>query len=300
MSSPGIFSTNQPRPAAGTSSSRLAALMQSTPYPLMILTAIVVLVMVIVFIVMRVKKGSMSSVNLLTSQVVLANPMSGGFNAIPGAVLPNAANGTEFSYSMWLFVENISITDDHKIVMFRGNSSSFANGSFFVYVDAKTNALHTSVRTNGAIDETSTSQTPTLTDIQHNKYFLRSTVEYVPLQRWVNVSISVKDAVMTSYLDGELYSVTSIYEMPMKVDGTRPLVAKQAGDVMVGGKTGNEGFNGYIGNCKYYNYAISVPEAHSIYEKGPYKTSWLSYLGLDNVGVRSPVYLISATNSSST
>jgi Concanavalin A-like lectin/glucanases superfamily len=297
MSSPGVFSFNQPRPAATTTSARFSALMQATPYPLMILTAIIVLVAVIVYVVMRIKKGSLKSVNLLTSQVVLANPMTGGFSSIPGAVLPNATNGTEFSYSLWIFVENISITNDHKIVLFRGNPASFSNGSFFVYMDAKTNVLHAAVRTNGAVDETSTAQTPTLGDIQQNKYFLRSTVEYVPLQRWVNVSFSVKDAVMTTYLDGDLYSVTSIYEMPLKMDGTRPLVAKQGGDVMIGGKTGQDGFNGYIGNCKYYNYAISVPEAHSIYEKGPYKTSWLSYIGLDNLGVRSPVYLISAANT---
>jgi hypothetical protein len=32
-----------------------------------------------------------------------------------------------------------------------------------------------------------------------------------------------------------------------------------------------------------------------LYNKGPYKKSWLSYFGVNNVGVRSPLYRIDAS-----
>lgn len=274
-----------------------ASVLQKTPYPLMVVTAVIILVAVIVFIIIKVKGNTLKSVNLLTAPIIKANPLSGDYVTTPAGYLPSTTNGNEFTYSIWMFVDNISITNDHKIVLYRGNSQSFANGSFFVYMDAQSNVLYASVRSNAALDDSTSNTEPTLQDIKSNKYFLQSTIEYVPLQRWVNVAYTVKDTVISTFLDGELYSVTSIYELPAKQDGSRALLATQAGDVMTGGKAAQEGFNGYIGNSKYFNFALTVAEAKRVYRQGPYKASWLSYLGLGNVGLRSPVYQITATTA---
>lgn len=290
LSSP--LTTNYGATGAQPGSNFLSRLFQTTPYPVMILISVLVLVLVIVFIVFKVKANSLASVDLLTNPIVPGNPLGGEFNIAPAGKLPNTNNGNQYSYSVWLFVDNVSITEDHKTVLYRGNSQSYANGTFFVYMDAKTNSLYASVRTNGALDETNTNVEPTLNDIKKNKYFLQSLIDYIPLQRWVNVTYTVNDTVLSTFMDGDLYSVTSIYELPVKADGSRPLISKQQGDVNISGKAGKEGFNGYIGNSKYYNFALTVTEAQVVYKKGPYKLSWLSYLGLTNVGVRSPIYTI--------
>lgn len=272
---------------------RFNSIVGSTPIPLMILVAVIIIVAVIIFIVVKVKKGSFTSTDLLKKPIVLANPASGDFQIAPAAKLPDT-NGNELSYSLWMYVDNVSVTNDHKIVMYRGNSADYRNGSFFVYMDAKTNSLYASLRTTGALDEVAGNSEPTLQDIKSNKYFLHSSIDYVPLQRWVNVTYTIKDTVLSTYLDGDLYSVTSVYELPQKPDGSRPLTAKQAGDVMLGGKNSKEGFNGYLGTCKFFNYTLTISQAKQVYNHGPYTKSWLSYIGLGNVGLRTPVYVLTA------
>lgn len=288
---------SSPSSAIPTSSfsKKISDFASGTPYPLMILVSLIVLTAVIVFIIIKVKKGSLKSVALLSTPVILANSKGGDFYVSPAAKLPSTNNGNECTYSIWLFVDNVTITNDHKIVLYRGNSETYANGSFFVYMDAKTNTLYSSMRTNGALTDDTTAN-PILSNIQKNKYFLQSKIDYIPLQRWVNVTYSLKDTVLSTFLDGDLYSVTSIYEMPLKPDGSRPLPSKQSGDVMIGGSASKPGFSGYIGDSKFYNFSATLAEAKVVYNQGPYKKTWLSYIGLSNVAFRNPVYKISTND----
>lgn len=282
---PNIFSMPPPRL---TLTQRMSSAMTSIPLPLMILTTIIVICIVIVYIVVKFKSGYMKSVNMLQDPVILSNPMAGDFMTCASAKLPASNNGTEYSYSMWLFVDNLNITADPKPVLYRGNSQSLSNGCFYVYMDAKTNKLYASAATNASVPVSS------FADIQADKKtFLQSTIDYIPLQRWVNVLYSIKDTVMTTFLDGELYSVTSMFELPLRADGSRPLITPHTGDIMLGGKADMEGFNGYLGNCTYYNFGATISDVRGIYDKGPYTRTWFSYLGL---GVRSPIYKIDTSN----
>jgi hypothetical protein len=295
MSSPATLIPPAAASAPSQYMQRLQNLMHGTPLPLLVAFLVIIIVGVVVYLIMKFKKDTLQSQDLLSTPVIIANPLTGNYNISAAGNLPASLNGVENTISIWLYVDNISITDDHKIVLYRGNSTSFSNGVFFVYMDKKTNKLYASLRTNGALDETASSAEPTLEGIRTNTSgFMQSVIEYIPLQRWVNVSYTVKDTVFSTYLDGELYSVTSIYEMPTKSDGTRPQPQKPTGDIMLGGKALKQGFDGYIGTGTYYNFAITLQEAKIIYKKGPYRTSWLSYLGLGNVGFRSPVYEITA------
>ena len=294
MSSPFVSSNIPAAPAARQpTTSRMASFVAAAPYPLMVAVTVIVITAVIVYIILKYRQGSLQSKQLLPQQIIVANGKGGDFVSYPAGSLPTATNGTEFGYSLWLYVDNVSITTDHKNVLYRGNSSTFANGTFFVYMDATTNALYASVRTSGVADE-SAGSSPMLNDIKNNKYFLQSTIDYIPLQRWVCVSYTVKDTTLSTFMDGDLYSVTSIYDLPVKPDGSRALVSKQAGDVMMGGKIGNDSFNGYLGNCLYYNFALTINEEKVVYRKGPYQATWLSYFGFNNVGLRSPVYRINS------
>lgn len=285
-----------PAPVQGTSglSSFLDSFKGQVPIALMILVAVILIVVVIVFIIYQYKKGSLKMVCLLKQPVIPANPMVGDHYIASAGKLPSLDNsGGEFSYSIWLFLDNLNITEDHKIVMYRGNPSTYNNGSFFVYMDSKTNKLYASLRTDGVVSE-SMSADPKLSEIASNKGFVMSTIDYIPLQRWVNITYSVKDTTFSTFLDGDLYSVTSIYELPTKSDGTRVIISPQSGDIMLGGKLGKEGFNGYIGSAYFANYTITLHQAKVLYMKGPYKSSWLSMFGLGNYGIRAPVYRLNA------
>jgi hypothetical protein len=280
------------RPAGNGVMGKFSGMFQSTPYPLMIVVSIIVIVAAILFIVLRLRRGAYKSVDLLKKSIVNSNPDNNEHYVSPAAKLPLGINGNDFSVSMWLYVDNLTITNDHKIILYRGNPTTYTNGRFFVYMDSRTNTVYASVRTSGAQEESSSQREPSLTDIRGNKYFLQSTIDYVPLQRWVHLLYTVKDTTMSTYVDGDLYSVTSIYELPTTAFGSRPLPVRQQGDYMVGGKIGKQGFNGYIGNPTYFNFAVALNDVKLVYKKGPYKSSWLKFVGMGNVGFRNPVYKI--------
>jgi hypothetical protein len=262
---------------------------------ILIFVSVVALVIAVIYIVMRVRRFALKSVNLTLDPVINANPMGGEFVRTPGGGLPELAQGNEFTISMWIFVDNIAdkLDNDHKIVMYQGNPESYENGGFFIYVDGNTNKMYFSVRTSG-VDTTKygrgNNAALTLSAIQTNKSFITTAIDYVPIQRWVHVLMTVKDATLTVFMDGELYSIATIYDMPMRAGDVRPVIMKPTGDIMVGGKAGAIGVTGYISRAEFYNYSLTLKQAKTAYEEGPYKSSFLKYFGFPNVNFRTPMY----------
>ena len=44
----------------------------------------------------------------------------------------------------------------------------------------------------------------------------------------------------------------------------------------------------------YFNFAVALNDVKLVYNKGPYKSSWLKFVGMGNVGFRTPIYKITA------
>jgi hypothetical protein len=129
-----------------------------------------------------------------------------------------------------------------------------------------------------------------LQEILANPYYLGVTLDYVSISRWIHLSFTVKDATLTLFMDGELYTVATIYDLPLRQGDARPIIPKPAGDVMLGGKVGHIGVQGYISSAQFFNYALTLREVKRKYGEGPYATSFLRYFGMPNVAFRSPLY----------
>ena len=268
---------------------------------ILIFVSLIVLVAVIIYIVIRVRRFAMKSVPLTLEPVINANPMGGEAVRTPAGALPERVSGNDSSVALWLYVDNISdkVNGDHKVILYQGNPESYENGSFFVYMDGNTNKLYVSMRTSG-VDESKLSKTDnkvTLADVHTNKSFLTTGIDYVPIQRWVHILITVKDATLTVFLDGELYSLATIYDLPLRIGDVRPVIVKGTGDIMVGGKSGAIGITGFIARAEFFNYALTLKQAKTKYEEGPYKSTILGYLGMPSVGVRSPLYWTDRANA---
>lgn len=258
--------------------------------PIFVLLTLLIITGIIIFLVYKIRGYRFKTVDLMRVPVLNANPMAGEHMTFLGSGIPSLKNGSEFSYSFWIYVESITITSDYKIVLYQGNANSYVNGSTYVYMDPNTNKLYITVRTNGKPETPDVNNKINLQQILDNDGLMQASIDYVPLQRWIHVLYAVRDAVMYVYLDGELYSVQSTFDMALRADGSRPMITKPIGDVFVGGKAGREGINGYIGRAQFMNYAVSLKQAKTIYSEGPYKQNFLSYLGIKNVGVRSPFF----------
>lgn len=271
-----------------------SSVVRSIPLPLMVAVALIILVTAIVFILLKIQRGSLKTVKLQNVPLLMANPQTGEPYYTPSAKLPASSNGVQYTYSFWLYIEDLHITDDEKIILFRGNTSAYENGTFFVYMDAKTNKLYASSATNAV--KSSGFIPLRLTDLKNNRTYLTSTIDFVPLQRWVNITYAIKDNIMTTFVDGDLYGVTSVFEIRNAQTGARALIIPHKGDIMLGGNKTNESVNAYIGNAIYCNYAVNVNQAREIYNKGPYEASWLGYFGLGNIGFRSPIYKVNTAS----
>ena len=89
-------------------------------------------------------------------------------------------------------------------------------------------------------------------------------VANVPIQKWVNLSVSVYGRTMDIYIEGKLVKTCLL-----------PGVAKvsSASSVYL---TPNGGFDGYTSKLSYYPKPLNPQDAWNIYVKGP--TSWLASL----------------------
>ena len=203
--------------------------------------------------------------------------------------LPKLYNGIEFSYSFWLFLcaEDIQNTDNNKFILARcPTNESLVNASPVFSMDGETNKMHVALKIR------KNTHSPTLKGIHNDTTgYFTSTIDYVPLQRWVNVLLVVDNQFIQIFVDGELRNVEDIstnnkYRIPVAPDGS-----------MVIGKIGGENMlnkNSFISKVQVSNYALTIDHAKLLYKAGPLNTSILSSLGINTIGIRSPFYTISA------
>lgn len=256
----------------------------------------ILLVAVVVYIVYKIRRFSLRDVPLTSQSVVIANPANGGAALAPAGLLPESVSGNEFSISAWLYIDNLQDKpDDNKLIMYQGGATTYDNASWMMYMDANTNRLTVAVTTSGVDGTVMPTHGPntkqTLKDVDNNKFFLKASIDYVPMQKWVFVTFVVKDATLTLYLDGELYTVSTVYDLPLRAGDIRPIVPKPIGDIIIGAPAGTIGVAGYIARPRFSNYSQTMKQIKNVYEEGPYAaSSFFRFLGVPNMGFRSPIY----------
>lgn len=82
----------------------------------------------------------------------------------------------------------------------------------------------------------------------------------IPLQKWVNVIVSVYNQIIDIYIDGQLTSSCILKSFP----------AVSTADINI---TPDGGFAGQIGRISFFNTAMTVKQSQSIYNAGPVSSS---------------------------
>lgn len=126
------------------------------------------------------------------------------------------------------------------------------------------------------------------------------TIDYIPLQKWTNITYVVKEQVIIVFVDGDIYKTIT--------RGSNKLVQHDTANLYIGGttaipqskSTGDSDldqskapttFDGYLSKFEYFNYALPLSSVTNIYSKGPIDKGLVDTLGLPNLGVQSPVYV---------
>jgi hypothetical protein len=171
------------------------------------------------------------------------NPKSNG--AIPIVRSHNERDGLEFSWSVWIFVDDFAYKEhEFKHVFHKGNENvnqagkSFPNNAPGLYITPDTNDLVVIMNTYDQINE-------------------EVTVKDLPLNKWVNVIIRCsKQNQLDVYINGSLSKRYILRGVPKQ----------NYGDVFVGM---NGGFSGYVSSLRYFDYALGTNRIQTLMEEGP-------------------------------
>ena len=167
----------------------------------------------------------------------------------------NASNGIEFTWSVWIFIDDLTYNANrYKCIFYKGNDNiqdtglNFPNNAPGLYIAPNTNDLVVIMNTFNVINE-------------------EINIPDIPLNKWINVIIRCENTNLDIYVNGLISKSHTLHGVPKQ----------NYGDVFV---AMNGGFSGYISNLWYYNYALGISEIQRIMNRGP-NTKMEGSSGLD-------------------
>ena len=182
--------------------------------------------------------------------VIPQDPQSEGAVTIARSV--NADEGIEFTWSVWVFIDDLTYNSGkYRCVFYKGNDYAknpnandsetqglnFPNNAPGLYLSPNTNDLVVMMNTFNVINE-------------------EIIINDIPINKWVNVIIRCKNNTLDVYVNGSIIKSHELHGVPKQ----------NYGDVYV---APNGGFSGYISNLWYYNYALGISEIQRLVNKGP-------------------------------
>jgi hypothetical protein len=226
--------------------------------------------------------------------------------------LPTLSNGREYAYSFWVYLESVKSDGNYNLVFLRSpnNDSNYLNNANpIVYLDKNSNKMVIKVRTASAdtityenldsVIEGEGTNNP-ITFHNDNCKYATFKIDYVPLQRWVNIIINVNNNMLAIIMDGAVHSTRVLNEDNDRCPGesASKLVSPTTGSIMIGNISEEinnlPAADGFISRVQFFNYSLKTP-AHiqKIYNAGPVKSvGILQKLGLPLYGIRNPLYRI--------
>ena len=156
----------------------------------------------------------------------------------------NENEGMEFSWSVWIRIDNIQKNASmYRHIFSKGNDNMSDNGMMQpnnapgLYIAPNTNALVVVMNTYQVINE-------------------EITIPDIPLNKWVHVLIRCRNTTLDVYINGSIARSIEMVGVPKQ----------NYGNVYV---ALNGGFDGFISNLWYYNYALSATEIQQLAMIGP-------------------------------
>lgn len=192
-------------------------------------------------------------INAKQQMIIRQNPSMPGSKPIARST--NERDGVEFTWSVWIFVEDSNFaTPDSKSkhIFHKGNDKFGINGQA-VLINAP--GLYLSP----IIADASNGDTAQLFVILNTFETANERVDInnVPLNKWVNVIIRVtKQNQLDIFINGTMVNRHKLSSIPRQ----------NYGDVFV---TSNGGFFGNLASLRYFEYAISTSKIQSIFISGP-------------------------------
>lgn len=156
----------------------------------------------------------------------------------------NAADGIEFTWSVWIFINNLQyLAGQYRHIFYKGNANLNSNGLNFpnnspgLYLSPNDNSLTVIMNTYNVINQ-------------------EIIIPDIPINKWVNVIIRCQNTTLDVYINGTITRSVQLNGVPKQ----------NYGDVYVGM---NGGFSGYVSNLWYYDYALGTVAIQNLVANGP-------------------------------
>jgi hypothetical protein len=195
--------------------------------------AIGVVVVILVIIIIRYFWGSSNKLTGLQDAKTVTK--------IPANTL-SASNSVNYAYSAWFYVDDWSYRyGEPKIILGRLDNDLEPSPSIVLGAIENNLKIQTTVYSSASATEGST----------HT-----CNVDNVPIQKWVNVIISLRGRTLDVYIDGKLVR-TCVLPGVAKIANNAPVYVTPLG-----------GFSGFTSNIQYYGDSLNPQEAYNIYRSG--------------------------------
>lgn len=207
-----------------------------------ILLAILAIAIIVIVIVVIVNKNR----NRNNQNIIIDTPVNAFGMRNNRFTVKNSELGLEFSYSVWIYIQDW--THGWKNIFVKGSgspgssvagqraSSQLRAPGLWLYPD--TNSLHARINTYASPNE-------------------GCDIKNIPLQKWVHIGYVLNNRTVDMYIDGKLERSCVLRGVP-KLNDSELIVCD------------NNGFFGKISNLVYYRYALKPEDIHNIYSNGPY------------------------------
>jgi hypothetical protein len=174
--------------------------------------------------------------------VIPQDPSQVGAKTINRSV--NATNGIEFTWSIWIFINDLGNPDNkYQHIFHKGNDTTdsvglnFPNNAPGLYISPNTNELTLIMNTFDVINE-------------------EITIPDIPLNKWISIIIRCKNTNVDIYINGTVTKSVKLLGVPKQ----------NYGNIYV---AMNGGFDGFISNLWYYNYSLGTAAIQNLVKKGP-------------------------------
>lgn len=220
---------------------------------------LIIFILVLLYIILRFVYSNASPLSLMQDGTVMTTVQP---TSLQGG--PSGANSGNFTYSVWFYVNDWNYRyGETKVVFGRmASSSSPGKGSVTgvsgndpcpsVTLGATQNDLSIALACYPGLDASSASTSAT----SSQSVVKTCTIANVPVQKWVNLLISVYGRSMDAYIDGKLVK-TCLLPGVAKINNAAPIYVTPSG-----------GFSGWTAKLQYFPNSTDPQTAWNIYSQG--------------------------------
>ena len=159
-------------------------------------------------------------------------------NSIPTNRSDNETDGTEFTYSLWMVIENFVYKQGKwKHIFHKGNNTAYPNQAPGVWLKPEENTVRVYMNT-------------------HEDILEYIDIDNIPIKKWVHLGIVLKEKKIDIYFNGKLKKRQVLKGIPRQ----------NYGDIWV---NLFGGFEGYVSKFRYYQWALEYNEIEDIVSAGP-------------------------------